>query len=227
MNLKMTTGIDLVMADRMLQMRTISPADVPAIDGLDGTRILVIGGTHGIGRSIADEAAATRRTGRRGGSFHRPRRPRCGRRGRPGRGGSGAPRRPGPCRGDGRHPPPRAVGGHARRGSRRGHRRQPHGHDERRRGGVPPSRDDPGLVHRVRLELVHPGPTGLRGVFGEQGRGRQPGAGSRRGVGGLRRPGERRQSRADRHADASRTRSRTNRGRGSWRPAMSPTPPCG
>jgi 2-C-methyl-D-erythritol 4-phosphate cytidylyltransferase len=45
------------MADRMLQMRTLLPADVPAIGGLEGTRILVIGGTHGIGRSIADEAA--------------------------------------------------------------------------------------------------------------------------------------------------------------------------
>jgi 2-C-methyl-D-erythritol 4-phosphate cytidylyltransferase len=56
MNLKITTAIDLVMADRMLQMRTISPSDVPAIDSLDGTRILVIGGTSGIGRSIADEA---------------------------------------------------------------------------------------------------------------------------------------------------------------------------
>ena len=40
MNLKITTAIDLVMADRMLQMRTISPSDVPAVDGLDGTRIL-------------------------------------------------------------------------------------------------------------------------------------------------------------------------------------------
>ena len=57
MNLKITTRIDLVMADRMLQMRTLSPADVTAIDDLGGARILVVGGTNGIGRGIADEAA--------------------------------------------------------------------------------------------------------------------------------------------------------------------------
>jgi ribitol-5-phosphate 2-dehydrogenase (NADP+) / D-ribitol-5-phosphate cytidylyltransferase len=55
-NLKITTGIDLVMADRMLQMRTLSHADVPAVSGLDGARILVVGGTNGIGRAIAEEA---------------------------------------------------------------------------------------------------------------------------------------------------------------------------
>jgi ribitol-5-phosphate 2-dehydrogenase (NADP+) / D-ribitol-5-phosphate cytidylyltransferase len=56
-NLKITTRNDLVMADRMLQMRTISPADVPELHGLDRARILVVGGTNGIGRAIADEAA--------------------------------------------------------------------------------------------------------------------------------------------------------------------------
>ena len=56
MNLKITTRIDLVMADRMLQMRTLSPADVTAVDDLAGARILVVGGTNGIGRGIADEA---------------------------------------------------------------------------------------------------------------------------------------------------------------------------
>ena len=55
-NLKITTRIDLVMADRMLQMRTISPSDVPAAIGLDGARVLVVGGTNGIGRAIAEEA---------------------------------------------------------------------------------------------------------------------------------------------------------------------------
>jgi len=55
-NLKITTRIDLVMADRMLQMRTLSTADVPAVGGLEGARILVVGGTNGIGRAIADDA---------------------------------------------------------------------------------------------------------------------------------------------------------------------------
>ncbi len=55
-NLKITTRIDLVMADRMLQMRTLSPEGVAAVDDLGGARILVIGGTNGIGRAIADEA---------------------------------------------------------------------------------------------------------------------------------------------------------------------------
>ena len=55
-NIKITTRIDLVMADRMLQMRTISASDVPAVGVLDGVRILVVGGTNGIGRAIADEA---------------------------------------------------------------------------------------------------------------------------------------------------------------------------
>ena len=55
-NLKITTGIDLVMADRMLQMRTLAPADVLAVTDLDRARILVIGGTAGIGRAIAEEA---------------------------------------------------------------------------------------------------------------------------------------------------------------------------
>ncbi len=55
-NLKITTRIDLVMADRMLQMRTLSPEDVTAVDDLAGARLLVIGGTNGIGRAIAEEA---------------------------------------------------------------------------------------------------------------------------------------------------------------------------
>jgi 2-C-methyl-D-erythritol 4-phosphate cytidylyltransferase len=55
-NLKITTRLDLVMADRMLQMRTLSSADVQAVEGLEGARIVVVGGTSGIGRAIAEEA---------------------------------------------------------------------------------------------------------------------------------------------------------------------------
>jgi ribitol-5-phosphate 2-dehydrogenase (NADP+) / D-ribitol-5-phosphate cytidylyltransferase len=56
-NLKITTRIDLVLADRMLQIRTLAPDTTPE-DGrsLEGARLLVIGGTNGIGRAIADEA---------------------------------------------------------------------------------------------------------------------------------------------------------------------------
>ncbi|MFL5778833.1 MAG: SDR family NAD(P)-dependent oxidoreductase [Chloroflexota bacterium] len=56
-NLKITTRIDLVLADRMLQMRTLAPLDdaVP-VRSLSGAGVLVIGGTNGIGKAIADEA---------------------------------------------------------------------------------------------------------------------------------------------------------------------------
>jgi ribitol-5-phosphate 2-dehydrogenase (NADP+) / D-ribitol-5-phosphate cytidylyltransferase len=56
MNIKITTKVDLVLADRMLQMKTLDAAereDRPAV--LDGARVLVVGGTNGIGRAIADE----------------------------------------------------------------------------------------------------------------------------------------------------------------------------
>jgi 2-C-methyl-D-erythritol 4-phosphate cytidylyltransferase len=57
LNLKITTRIDMVMADRMLQMRVIDPIEQPAsASSLDGARLLVIGGTSGIGRAIAAEA---------------------------------------------------------------------------------------------------------------------------------------------------------------------------
>ncbi len=57
-NLKITTRIDLVLADRMIQMRTLVPGDQPPpLRTLEGARVLVIGGTNGIGRAIADEAA--------------------------------------------------------------------------------------------------------------------------------------------------------------------------
>jgi 2-C-methyl-D-erythritol 4-phosphate cytidylyltransferase len=57
-NLKITTRIDLVLADRMLQMRTVNPTDGPDAEpaSLAGARVLVIGGTNGIGKGIADAA---------------------------------------------------------------------------------------------------------------------------------------------------------------------------
>jgi 2-C-methyl-D-erythritol 4-phosphate cytidylyltransferase len=56
-NLKITTRVDLVLADRMIQMRTLSSAQPPrARHELAGARLYVVGGTNGIGRAIADEA---------------------------------------------------------------------------------------------------------------------------------------------------------------------------
>ena len=58
-NLKITTRIDMVMADRMLQMRILDPAlvaDGEPARSLAGARILVVGGTNGIGAAIAEEA---------------------------------------------------------------------------------------------------------------------------------------------------------------------------
>ena len=59
-NLKITTRIDLVLADRMLQMRTVHPtAEHPAdVASLAGARLYIVGGTNGIGQGIADEARA-------------------------------------------------------------------------------------------------------------------------------------------------------------------------
>ena len=57
-NLKITTRIDLVIADRMLQMRTVSPVEPEPTTDLAGSSVLVVGGTNGIGRAIADQAAA-------------------------------------------------------------------------------------------------------------------------------------------------------------------------
>jgi 2-C-methyl-D-erythritol 4-phosphate cytidylyltransferase len=58
-NLKITTQVDLVLADRMLQMRTVSPASEASPDReLAGSRMLVIGGTNGIGEAIARAAQA-------------------------------------------------------------------------------------------------------------------------------------------------------------------------
>lgn len=56
-NLKITTRIDLVLADRMLQMRTVTADDHAASDtSLAGARVYVVGGTNGIGQGIAEEA---------------------------------------------------------------------------------------------------------------------------------------------------------------------------
>ena len=57
-NLKITTRIDLVLADRMLQMRTVKPTAETTREAasLEGSRIYVVGGTNGIGLGIADEA---------------------------------------------------------------------------------------------------------------------------------------------------------------------------
>jgi len=57
-NLKITTRIDMVMADRMLQMRTLeldgsdAPTDASPGRSLHGARVLVVGGTNGIGQAI-------------------------------------------------------------------------------------------------------------------------------------------------------------------------------
>lgn len=59
-NLKITTRTDMVLADRMIQMRTLSPAAAEAqpepTRSLRGAAVYVVGGTDGIGRAIADEA---------------------------------------------------------------------------------------------------------------------------------------------------------------------------
>lgn len=57
LNIKITTRVDLVVADRMLQMRTLGPTHGAATGpSLEGARLLVIGGTNGIGSAIADDA---------------------------------------------------------------------------------------------------------------------------------------------------------------------------
>jgi 2-C-methyl-D-erythritol 4-phosphate cytidylyltransferase len=56
-NMKITTRIDMVMADRMLQMSVLVPGPEPtATATLAGARVLVVGGTNGIGRAIAELA---------------------------------------------------------------------------------------------------------------------------------------------------------------------------
>lgn len=56
-NLKITTRLDMVMADRMIQLRTIGmEEDATVAASLDEARVLVVGGSQGIGLAIADEA---------------------------------------------------------------------------------------------------------------------------------------------------------------------------
>lgn len=56
-NIKITTKLDLVLADRMLQMKTLADDESGAAGAsLQDARLLVVGGTNGIGRAIADEA---------------------------------------------------------------------------------------------------------------------------------------------------------------------------
>ena len=59
-NLKITTRTDMVLADRMIQMRTLSPetAEPAPTRSLAGARIYVVGGTNGIGQAIAAAARA-------------------------------------------------------------------------------------------------------------------------------------------------------------------------
>jgi 2-C-methyl-D-erythritol 4-phosphate cytidylyltransferase len=58
-NLKITTRTDMVLADRMIQLRTLSVADEPRpTRPIRGACLYVIGGTNGIGEAIAEEARA-------------------------------------------------------------------------------------------------------------------------------------------------------------------------
>jgi 2-C-methyl-D-erythritol 4-phosphate cytidylyltransferase len=59
-NLKITTRTDMVLADRMIQMRTLSPAatEPEPTRSLRGASVYVVGGTDGIGRAIAEAAEA-------------------------------------------------------------------------------------------------------------------------------------------------------------------------
>jgi ribitol-5-phosphate 2-dehydrogenase (NADP+) / D-ribitol-5-phosphate cytidylyltransferase len=58
-NLKITTRTDMVLADRMIQMRTLSAvADPKPTRQLRDARVYVVGGTNGIGQAIAELAEA-------------------------------------------------------------------------------------------------------------------------------------------------------------------------
>ena len=58
-NLKITTRTDMVLADRMIQMRTLSAAaDPKPTRSLRGARVYVVGGPNGIGQAIAELATA-------------------------------------------------------------------------------------------------------------------------------------------------------------------------
>lgn len=58
-NLKITTRIDVVLADRMIQMRTLThEATLTATRELRDAAVYVVGGTQGIGQAIAEAARA-------------------------------------------------------------------------------------------------------------------------------------------------------------------------
>lgn len=58
-NIKITTRTDMVLADRMIQMRTLSRVAEPRpATSLEGTRLYVVGGTDGIGLELAQQAQA-------------------------------------------------------------------------------------------------------------------------------------------------------------------------
>lgn len=58
LNLKITTRTDMVLADRMIQMRTLAPASAEPqpTRSLEGAAVYIVGGTNGIGAAIAEEA---------------------------------------------------------------------------------------------------------------------------------------------------------------------------
>ena len=202
-NMKITTRTDIVLADRMLQAAVLVPSPEPhPTASLAGSRILVVGGTTGIGRAIADQAggqgAVAEVAGTSAGLDVRDYAAveACVARGRR------AARRARPRRRDRGRAADRPAGGHGPRGLRRGHRRQPDREPQRRPVRVPPPAGEPGVDHVLRVVLVHPRPPRLRPLLRVEGGGGQPDPGPRRGVGRRRDPGQRREPRADRHADA-------------------------
>jgi ribitol-5-phosphate 2-dehydrogenase (NADP+) / D-ribitol-5-phosphate cytidylyltransferase len=58
-NLKITTRTDMILADRMIQLRTLAHlTEAPAPESLAGVRLYVVGGTDGIGQEVATQARA-------------------------------------------------------------------------------------------------------------------------------------------------------------------------
>jgi 2-C-methyl-D-erythritol 4-phosphate cytidylyltransferase len=58
-NVKITTRTDMILADRMIQLRTLARVEQPQpARALAGARMYVVGGTNGIGAAIADGARA-------------------------------------------------------------------------------------------------------------------------------------------------------------------------
>ena len=110
---------------------------------------------------------------------------------------------------------------------RRDHRREPDRHAQRGPSGVSAPVCEPRIADRLRVELVHARPARLRGLLGEQGRGRQPRPGPGRGVARRRRPRQRGQSGAHRHADAPARLPGRSRRSGCSRPRRSRRPRFG